>query len=247
MGAYGSPDVAVAGLLEGFPNLVDSAIAQEDIAYGSPVFGFEGKENVAWGAHKEQTLLTLSADLIAANKYTVTVGGIAIAETFATDHATTMTALIAAINASVPIKAMNVIAVAVGTRGIAITAGAGGTTVLVSGVVASGLSQPDVAVEVGTAGKFLGVAVFVQNGGATWGAETACWKNKSPINILREGKIYVPVEASVKDKQKAYAVMAGSGTIGKFTDVATSNYDIGAFFRSNVHGGLALLEVRGMK
>jgi hypothetical protein len=84
-------------------------------------------------------------------------------------------------------------------------------------------------------------------GGKDYGAGTACWKEGTSVSILREGRAWVPVESTVADKDPAYAVTVGAGTIGKFTDVSTSNYDIGGFFRSNVSGGLALLEVRGMK
>ena len=35
MGAYGNPDAAIAGMIVGVPNVVESAIAKEDIAYGN--------------------------------------------------------------------------------------------------------------------------------------------------------------------------------------------------------------------
>jgi hypothetical protein len=42
MGAYGAPDAAIAGMVVGVPNAVESAIAKEDIAYGSPVLALSG-------------------------------------------------------------------------------------------------------------------------------------------------------------------------------------------------------------
>ena len=98
MAAYGTPDVAIAGELYGMKADVDSAIAQEDIAFGSPVFGPVGVENKAYGPHKDKATETLDADLVASNVLTTTINGTAVASTYATSHAATMTAHIAAIN-----------------------------------------------------------------------------------------------------------------------------------------------------
>lgn len=247
MGAYGTPDVAIAGLLDGFPNFVDSAIAQEDIAYGAPVFGFVGAENKAYAVHKDKITTLLDADLVTSNVITSVIQSISVATTFASTHAATMTAHIAAINAKAELVALGISAVAGATnRGIVIS-GPAGLDLTMTQVVTLGATQATATITYGTNGRFLGVAVFVQNGGATWGAGNALWVNKSAVNILREGKIWVPAEATVADKDAAYAVLGGSGTLGKFTDVATNNYNISTFFRSNVTGGLALLEVQGMK
>ena len=248
MGAYGAPDVAIAGMVEGFHNDFESAIAKEDIDFGSPVFGFVGSENKCYGPHLDKATVTLSAYLVASNVYTVTINGTAVAETFATDHATTMTALIAAINADTTLAALGISAAAGSTNRIIVVSAPAGLDLTVTGAVTLGASQATVAVVHGTNGKFLGVAAFVQNGGKDFGAGTACWKNGMSVSILRDGRLYVPAESTVADKDPAYVSgLGGAGTLGKFTDVATNNYYIGGFFRSNVSSGLALLEVRGMK
>lgn len=247
MAEYGTPDVAIAGLMVGFHNDVESPIAQEDIAYGAPVFGPVGVEDKAYGPHKDKATTLLSADLVTSNVITSTIAGIAVANTFATDHATTMTAHIAAINAKAELIALGITAVAGATnRGIIISAPAGYDLAMTQ-VVTLGGSQATATIVYGTNLRFLGVSLFVQNGGSTWGAGTAKWKSKMSMNVLRDGRIWVLAEATVGDKDAAYVVLGGSGTIGKFTDVATNNYDIGTFFRGNVTGGLAELEVRGMK
>lgn len=248
MGAYGAPDVAIAGMVEGFHNDFESAIAKEDIDFGSPVFGFVGSENKCYAPHKDKATVTLSADLVTSNVYTVTINGTAVAETFATDHATTMTALIAAIKADTTLAGLGISAAAGSSNRIIVISAPAGLDLTVTGAVTLGASQADVAVVYGTNGKFLGVAAFVQNGGKDFGAGTACWKNGMSVSILRDGRLYVPAESTVADKDPAYVSgLGGAGTLGKFTDVATNNYDIGGFFRSNVSSGLALLEVRGMK
>jgi len=248
MGAYGAPDVAIAGMVEGFHNDFESAIAKEDIDFGSPVFGFVGSENKCYGPHLDKATVTLSADLIESNVYTVTINGTDVDETFATTHAAAMTALIAAINADTTLAGLGISAAAGSSNRVIVVSAPAGLDLTVTGAVTLGASQADVTVVYGTNGKFLGVAAFVQNGGKDFGAGTACWKNGMSVSILRDGRLYVPAESTVADKDPAYVSgLGGAGTLGKFTDVATNNYDIGGFFRSNVSSGLALLEVRGMK
>lgn len=248
MGAYGAPDVAIAGMVEGFHNDFESAIAKEDIDFGSPVFGFVGSENKCYGPHLDKATVTLDADLIESNVYTVTINGTGVDETFATTHAATMTALIAAINADTTLAGLGISAAAGSSNRVIVVSAPAGLDLTVTGAVTLGVSQASVTVVYGTNGKFLGVAAFVQNGGKDFGAGTACWKNGMSVSILRDGRLYVPAESTVADKDPAYVSgLGGAGTLGKFTDVATNNYDIGGFFRSNVSSGLALLEVRGMK
>ena len=67
MGAYGAPDVAIAGMVEGYHNDFESAIAKEDIDFGSPVFGFVGSENKCYGPHLEIATVSLDADLAASD------------------------------------------------------------------------------------------------------------------------------------------------------------------------------------
>lgn len=247
MGAYGAPDVAIAGMVEGYHNDFESAIAKEDIDFGSPVFGFVGSENKCYGPHLEVATVTVSADLVAGDTLAVVIDGVTVDEAFATTHAAAMTALIAAINADTTLAAAGIVAAASGARGLTVTALPGSDPVVTASVASTGSGTAVATVAMSTAGKFLGVAAFVQMGGKDYGAGTACWKEGTSVSILREGRVWVPVESTVADKDPAYAVTVGAGTIGKFTDVSTSNYDIGGFFRSNASSGLALLEVRGMK
>ena len=247
MAAYGSPDVAIAGLLYGNENIVESAIAQEAVAFGAPVYGKVGDFNKAYALHKDKATVTLDADLVASTVLTVTINGTAVATTYGTSHAASMTAAIAAINADATLAAAGVSAAAGSTNRIIVISGPAGADLTVTGAVTLGASQAGVTVVYGTNLKFLGVAVFIQTGGKDYGAGTSGWKQYDSINILSKGKAWVLGESTVSDKKAAYATLGGSGTVGKFSDVATNNYDIGGFFRSNLSGGLAVLEVRGIK
>jgi len=133
MGAYGAPDVAIAGMVEGFHNDFESAIAKEDIDFGSPVFGFVGSENKCYGPHLDKATVTLSADLIESNVYTVTINGTDVDETFATTHAAAMTALIAAINADTTLAAAGISAAAGSSNRVIVVSAPAGLDLTVTG------------------------------------------------------------------------------------------------------------------
>jgi hypothetical protein len=200
---------------------------------------------VAYGPHKDKATVTYVADAVSTSVITTVINGISVANTWATDHAALMTAHIAAINAKAELIALGITATASTTRIFILQAPAGVDLTVTSAITVAGAATG--AITYGTACKFLGAAVFVQNGGKDWGAGTAKWKTGMSVNILADGTLWVPAESTVADKDAAYAVLGGSGTIGNFTDVSTNNYDIGTFFRGNVTGGLAILAVRNMK
>jgi len=248
MAAYGTPDTAIAGLLYSGEDskVFESAIAQEAIAFGSPVFGFVGSENKCYGPHNDKATVTYTTDTEATSVLTTVINGTSIANTYATSHAATMTAHIAAINANATMIAAGITATASTTRIFTVQGPAGLTLVVTSDITVAGAATATILA--GTNGKFLGVAVHQQMGGVTYGAGTAAYQSLDVINVLAKGKIWVLAESTVADKDPAYVSgTGGAGTVGKFTDVSTSNYDISSYFRSNVTGGLALLEVRGLK
>ena len=247
MGAYGAPDAAIAGLIVGIPNAVESAIAKEIIPFGAPVFGMVGVENKAYNYHTEIATVSLNADLAADDTLAITVNGTLFDVTFATTHAAAITAMIAEINASTAMDALGISAAAGDAREVIVNGPADLTLVVTSAVTSTGSGTADASVVLSSARKFLGAAAFVQTGGKTWGAGTSAWQIGMSVNIVADGTLWVPVESTVADKDPAYAVSLGAGTLGKFTDVSTSNYDIGGYFRSNVDNGLAILEVRGLK
>lgn len=247
MAAYGTPDVAIAGLLYGSNNEFESSIAQEDIAFGAPVFGFVGVENKCYGPHNDKATVTYTSDTEATSVLTTVINGISVANTYGGgSHAATMTAHLVSLNTKAELIALGITATAVTTRIFTVQGPAGLDLVVTSAITVAGPATATILA--GTNGKFLGVSTFIQTGGATFGAGTSGWKNKDSVSILNEGTIWVLAESSVADKDPAYVSgIGGAGTVGKFTDVSTSNYDIGAYFRSNVSGGLAVLEVRGLK
>ena len=251
MAAYGKPSAAIAGLLYGAKADVESGIAKEDIGFGQPCFGFVDVPDEMYLYHVESGKIELSADLAATDVITTTIKGVVIATPLDTDHATTMPKHVAAINASADLKAYGIVAVldtADGTKKtILLSADKSVDIGTVTCVIAGDDTDPTAAITYSTARKFMGVAVFVQNGSKTMGAGNACWEAGTYMNVLSKGKIYVPAVSTVNEKDAAYVVTSGL-TQNQFSDVSSSNYDIGGYFRSSVDSdGLAVLEVRGMK
>ena len=252
MAAYGKPSAAIAGLLYGAKADVESGIAKEDIGFGQPCFGFADVPDEMYLYHVESAKIIVSEALSTSDVITTTIKGVDIATTFDDTHAATMAAHVAAINTSADLKAYGIVAVLD-------TADGAKKTILLSADKSVDIGPVTCDVDAGatqttatityppTARKFMGVAVFVQNGSQTMGAGNACWEAGTYMNVLSKGKIYVPAVSTVNEKDAAYVVTSGA-TQNKFSDVSSSNYDIGGYFRSSVDSdGLAVLEVRGMK
>jgi hypothetical protein len=99
--------------------------------------------------------------------------------------------------------------------------------------------------------KFAGIAIISQR---SYTDSEGNYPPYSLLNVLSEGMVYVQTASGISAStanQAAYVCDdKGSATnYQKFTtDSSAGNiYDIGCYFRSNVDGGLALLEVRGLK
>ena len=171
--------------------------------------------------HLRLPLQLLSADLVAGDTVTITVNGNENSETFATTHAKAMEDLIGAINADTDIAALGIEAAeGASDKVVVLTGPAGLDVVATASVTSTGSGTATASVARSTAGKFLGVAAFVQIGGKEFGAETSCWKEGMSVSILRAGRIWVPAESTVSDKDAAYVVTLGTGTFGNFTDVS---------------------------
>lgn len=247
MGAYGTLDQALPGLQFGLDVKVRTGIAQEAIAFGKAVFGHVGTEHKVYASHFDRSTVTLDADLIASNVYTLTINGIAVAITYdGTSHASTMTALIAAINAKAELVALGISAAAGSTTKIIVLTGKG-LNITTTGVVTLGNSQAGVTVVADTWAKFLGVALFTQKSTVLAGAGLSGYAANELVNIMEYGELWVHAAAAVTDKQPAYAIYAASNQ-GQFTNSSSGTYDIGGFFRTSRNSqNLAVLEVRGLK
>jgi len=137
MAAYDYMNVAVAGMGVGIADArtVDCPTAQEEIEFGRPTFGYIG-ENTAYNFKKDVGIGLYSADFVTSNSIAFSVNGVAITPVvFATDHATTMTALINAVTALDGVEAS---LDAADTNGRTILVRVKGETALITSVVTLG-------------------------------------------------------------------------------------------------------------
>ncbi len=246
MSAYGTIDAAIAGLQLGMNTArIESGIAQEAIAFGEPVVGYQNVEGKVWGPHRDQATSTLAGDLVADNVITTTINGTAVASTYADSHAATMTAHIAAINANTTLLALGVVAAA-GSGNRIIVIKVKGVDLTVTQAVTLGQSQTTATIVYGSWAKFLGVALFTQKSTVAAGAGASNYAQYDTVNILAEGMIYVPVSVAVEDKQAAYFITEVTNQ-GQFTNSSTLTFDCGCYFRSSRANSMAILEVRGLK
>jgi hypothetical protein len=240
-------DKALAGMKFGLDAETESIAAGEKIYPGDPVFGMVGDDKVGYGAHLSAVALTASADLVTDNSIAVTINGIAIAAVlFETSSVETIRKIVNAIDQNEDIRALGIDAFFVegSPRGIVLQGP--GITITAAAIVTGGASQATFSSAAYNSMKFMGVARFEE---LVFGLETGFYPAAASVPVQTHGKIFVPVAdtANPDDKKPAYIITSGDDA-GKFTDVASGNYDCGCFFRSDkVSGNLALIELRGMK
>jgi hypothetical protein len=105
-----------------------------------------GDQNIVDGANDENyATITLSGEVLVSSTITTVVNGTSIATAFSVDHATTMTAHIAAINAKAEMIAAGVSA-APGTNNKIIVLSALGLTMVVTCAVTGGATNPTAAI-----------------------------------------------------------------------------------------------------
>lgn len=252
MGAYDRPEVAIAGLQYG-ANISDKDVISrfavvDDISPGDPLFGYEGDDVNCYQAARDTLILTFSADLVALNVTTLTLSAVTngvddpqvVAETFDTDHDTTMDNLVAAIEAAYP-NATVTLTDAINNRQITIQQNGANWTG--SGVVTLGVSQATITPTYTTAQIFIGVAVFNQISTIT---TRGIYPQGFMVDVLNEGKIYVPVTVAVNAYTDAFVIFdyTTPANQGKFTNVSSGNYETMCRFLTSTSGaGLAAVEV----
>jgi hypothetical protein len=242
---YGPPARAIAGQKYGIKDNVRTYRAGERIYPGDPVFGMVGDELTCYRAHVNAVTLTASAVLVAGNTVTVIVNGKALPPVaFISSSEETFAAIVQGILLDGDLSEQGITAFVVdGANAIGIVGP--GISITTSAVVSGGESQATFTAAADTTMKFLGVAEHTELG---FREGVGFYPPTHAVNVMDFGEIYVPVaeDATPSDKEPAYIVLTGTDA-GKFTDVADSNYDSGAFFRGHEEDGLARIELRGMK
>ena len=224
--------VAFAGMkVDSRFDLVESAAAFLAIPFGRAVASEAGEADVHIPVRDRGTI-TYSTDFITGNVIALSVNGIAISPvTYATSHAATATALLAAINALTGVVATKDAAglvFTIETKGIAIT---------LTSSVTGGVSQPTVTIVTATTSDeiFRGISLHRHN-------EVGQYSVNDIVDVLRQGIVWVDTSVAVTADDDAYVDMAGG--LGKFTNSSTNNLATGGKFRSTVGAaGLAKVEI----
>ena len=214
---------------------VISRIAEGAIPFGRGVTAETANVTTVRIAAKDNADALYDADFVTSNSITFVVNGTAITPVvFATDHATTFAALIAAID---------------GLTGVTAVAGSGrhilvemedGSAITVSSVVTLGATQAGVTFTYSADDVFRGVSVAVHkeqdsNGVVQYAANDA-------VSVLTQGPIWVETSKAVDADSTAYLDMTGG--LGKFTDASSGHLATGGKFISTVAAaGLAKLEI----
>lgn len=237
--------VAMAGMLAdcGFTDK-RSYSAEEEIPVGVGVVR-GASDTTCRLPNRNQATLTYSADFVASNVINVTVNGVAISPvTFATDHATTFAAVVAAINGLAGIDA-----VAGAGRSIIITSTDPATgDVTVSTVVTLGVSQATGTAANASEDLFLGVAVHTHTLGANADGETV-YAATETVGVLHRGRIWVPVEENVAMGDPVYlrTITVSADLRGAFRMSADSGNAMlipnARWVVAGTDGGLAQLEL----
>lgn len=230
--SYQAHDYALAGLEFGTESTHKriTKAAYGTFEFGDPAFGQQGDDERAYMLDKVR--VTFSADFVASNTVNGSVAGLAISQvTYATSHAATFAAVVAAIDA---LAGVSIAASDATARTIDISIPK--TKVAASFVVAAGASQASVAYSL-TPDRFLiGVVKHVQKAKISEAAGAKFLETES-MAVTTDGEIYVETGDAVDSGKPAYLT-----TSAVWTDNATGTISTPYYYRSTIGAaGLARL------
>lgn len=219
MPEYGNMNQAFAGLRYGIMDGdVETRIAQEEVGFGLPVFGYEGEIETGYKYYADVAKVVFDADFVASNSIIITVNGTpSTATVFDTDQETTLAALVANVAA---LAGVECVADDSDVDGRTILVRTKGATAVVTEAITGGASQATGTITTGSGQVFLGITMSTQK-------EDFFYNALDTMNVVHKtGRVYAQVTGVAVANGKAYL-----GTDGKFS--ATAGTDIGCVFVSN--------------
>jgi hypothetical protein len=240
MSAYNDIDVQVAGLRYGLEATVETFHAAEEIAFGDPVFGYAGDDVNGYAAHQDTAQIVWDADFVTSNSIDVVVNGVTTTVVFDTDQATTMLAIIAAIEAQTLLAGIDVTRTDISGDDRTLKFFWKGDDIeTLTETVTLGASQATGTITFSNSQVFLGIALLSHQESAG----VAKYDLNEAMNVLTEGFVWVNAYQAVQANSAAYVVVTFGANLGKF---GTAGYDTKSRFRGNTSGAaLVALEVRG--
>jgi len=195
--------------------------AEQALAFGeAAVVGTTAGTDVK-KIYKDTVSVTYSADFVASNSIPMSVNGVAITPVvYATSHAATFAALIAAIDVLTGVSC-----VAGSGREIIITIDDAVSNITVSdNTVTGGAGQPTLTIVYSSSDVFEGIATLRHGQPATIGGDDGYVINDT-VNVLTKGVIWVKVVATVAygDSVYVYNDKSNSANQGQFTNSASGN------------------------
>ena len=215
MTAYDNINAAVAGLKHGLNSRVISKLAAEDLPLGYPLFALKGNDESIGLLNNDEAAVLYDADFVSLNniEFNVTRPGpndvdvtTQVNVLFDTDQATTLAALVAAVDAITGIDAAGT-----GAREITVNSD-DGAAITVTSTVTLGASQAGETVTPANSGNqvFRGVSMLTQT-------NPVPYPSGSMVNVMTEGGIWVEVSTACVSQSAVYyaadGTFANAGTI----------------------------------
>jgi hypothetical protein len=214
---------------------IKTRCAEQQIKFGRAVFVGSNPGSGVKNAFKSKASVTYSADFIASNSIPMAINGVAITPiVYATSHAATFTALIAAIDALDGVSA-----VAGAGREIIISVDNATSNITISdSSVSGGSSQPTLTIAYSSSDLFEGIAVL-RHGQPTVNGGDDKYEIDDVVNVLTKGDIWIEAVASVNygDSVYIYNDKSNPSNQGQFTNSSSGNILVsGAKFVSAASG-----------
>ncbi len=205
---------------------VESALALEKLEFGFAAFKSTSASypRSVRAPKRNAPVIVWSGDFVASNVINGTVNGVAISPvTFATDHLTTITALGAAIVATLLAQGIVATVALSGTNRTMTFTVTDANVLFATFVVTAGVGQVTATLTHGTSdtiSRFAGLLRYSAQQPRTVDG-LAGYAAQDAVALVRGGKLWCPITSDVADGADVYVDMT-SGNEGKLTDVTTT-------------------------
>ena len=248
MAEYESMEPKLAGLAVGIDIPPSETLrAVEPIDNGKGVFVYEGDEVNGYNVKQDTGTITLDADLVTDNVITttLTIDGVAqtpVETTWDTDHNTTMANHEADLEAAFP--GLEVTLTDLPTPNRVFELFWKGKNIQIASVITLGGSQAGITIAYTNSQIYAGIARFDQK---SYKDSVGVYVEDDAISVQPRGKICSETSVAVNAHTRAYIIWQYGANQGKFTNVATNNYDVNCWFRDTIAAaGLAIVETNGL-
>jgi len=232
MGAYDTMEQLIAGMKYDLDGTVESWTANEDIEFGIPLFAIAGEEDICSPYYADVTKVVYDIDFEGSNSIAFSVDGVAITPVvYATSHAATMAALIAAIAG---LTGVECVADATDVSNNTLLVRKTYTTYVCTTTVTGGSNQAVGTITYHSSMIFIGGCLRTQKEAAG----TAKYLQYEAVNVITEGKLAGLTTSVVVSNN----VLVGDGTGWNATTGAATT---GKCRKDAASGALTLIQVDG--